>query len=75
MFYNTHIGDVRTDAFKAAEISSVIIINSTLGRIQEGAFTDRTLICDLIINKCNILKIKSKAIMAAISNFSLTHSR
>lgn len=75
MFYNCHIGDLHTDALKAAEISSVIISNTTLNHIQEGAFTDRTLIMDLKIVKCKISKIKTRAIMAATGNFSITHSR
>ncbi|KAJ8975743.1 hypothetical protein NQ317_015365 [Molorchus minor] len=73
-FRNCIIGDLQTEAFKATEISAVMMINSSLNCIQEKAFTERTLIFDFKISKCNISKLQSKAILAAIANLTLSHS-
>ncbi|XP_074033016.1 uncharacterized protein [Leptinotarsa decemlineata] len=73
-FHNSVIGDIHTDAFKAAEISSISIVGTVLNRIHEGAFTGRTLICDFKISKCNISKLQTRSIMAAVGNFTLSHS-
>ncbi|XP_050514618.1 uncharacterized protein LOC126889924 isoform X1 [Diabrotica virgifera virgifera] len=73
-FQNCKIGVILTDAFKATQISSIVLINSSIENIQAAAFAERSLICDFKISKCNISRIQSKAVFAAFGNFSLSHS-
>ncbi|KAJ8910283.1 hypothetical protein NQ315_016100 [Exocentrus adspersus] len=73
-FRHCKIGDIQTESFKATEISAISILDSSVQYIHGKAFTDRTLICDFKISKCNISKFHSQAIMAAIGNFTLSHS-
>ncbi|CAG9818961.1 unnamed protein product [Phaedon cochleariae] len=73
-FRNSNIGVIHSEAFKAAEIASIVMVDTNIGEIRGGAFTDRTLICDFKISKCTISKLDNKSIMAAIGNFSMNHS-
>ncbi|XP_056648045.1 uncharacterized protein LOC130452678 [Diorhabda sublineata] len=73
-FHNCKIGEILQDAFKGFQISSIIMDATTIENVHEGAFTGRTLICDFKITNCSVSTLHSNAILAAVGNFSLSHS-
>lgn len=72
---NSEIRDIETEAFKASQIFALLIKNTSIERIRTGAFSERTLIYNLEISKCNISILEAKAIVAAINNLTVQHSR
>lgn len=74
-FRDSYIEGIGFEAFKSAEMSSVLMVNTTIGRIGRGAFTDRTLVVDFRIIKCSIDQLESKAIMAGMANLTINYSK
>lgn len=50
------------------------MVNTMIGRIGRGAFTERTLVVDFRIIKCRIDELESKAIMAGMDNLTINYS-
>ncbi|CAG9770909.1 unnamed protein product [Ceutorhynchus assimilis] len=73
-FRDSRIGAIHQEAFKSAEISSILMFNTSIQSIEASAITDRTLVFEFKISKCTIGKIESKAIMAGMANLTVNHS-
>ncbi|KAK9753652.1 hypothetical protein QE152_g1823 [Popillia japonica] len=68
------IKNIHSEAFKASQISSVSIVNTTIHRLQTGAFSGQSLIFNFVLSKCIIHTLETQAIMAAFTNFTVQHS-
>lgn len=66
---------IRKDAFYAMNILNVKISNATIDTIETGAFNGRTLIVNLEFADVNIARIKSGALAAPVTNFTIRWSR
>lgn len=70
------IDEIQTEAFTASEISAVLIVNSTIGKIRKHAFIERTLVYNFKVTKCNISLLETRAIVVgAISNLTVEYSK
>lgn len=67
--------EVHPEAFRASQISAILIINSTLHVIKSGAFSDRTLLIDFKLTKCKVRLWETKAVMASMTNLTVEHSK
>lgn len=65
---------VRTGAFSALELQAVSFINSTFKVVQDGAFSERSLIQNLRFANVKIDRMRSGAILSAVMNFEITDS-
>ncbi|XP_012259536.2 uncharacterized protein LOC105688076 [Athalia rosae] len=66
---------IRKDAFSATNILKVAISNATIGTIETGAFNGRTLIDNLEFVDVSVGRIKSAALVAPVTNFTIQYSR
>ncbi|KAF5304149.1 hypothetical protein FQA39_LY01934 [Lamprigera yunnana] len=72
---NSEVREIYPDAFKASQISSTLFVNSSIHKIQSGAFSDRTLLIDFKMSKCKVYLLESKAVMASMTNLTVEHSK
>ncbi|KAJ8666979.1 hypothetical protein QAD02_008641 [Eretmocerus hayati] len=66
---------IRKDAFSAMSILSVIISNATIGEIETGAFSDKTLIHGLEFVDVRLDTIRTGAFRAGANNLTIQYSR
>lgn len=66
---------VRTDAFNAISLSHVSIENTTLNRVESGAFSDRTILHTLTLDRVNLHELEPGAVLSGITNLHIRHSR
>ncbi|KAK9499498.1 hypothetical protein O3M35_002527 [Rhynocoris fuscipes] len=66
---------VRTDAFNAIMLDNVLIDNTTLHRIEDGAFSDKTLIKTLTMKYVEVHQLNARGFLSAFSNLIIAHSR
>lgn len=72
---NLEAGFIRTEAFTAIGITKIAISNATIRTIETGAFSARTLIKNLEFVDVIVDTIKSKALLAPVTNFTIQYSR
>lgn len=72
---NSDITIIESGAFSGNEMNVIVISNCTIGRISEGAISNKTLIMYFKISTSKINVLESKSVMAAITNFTIEHSR
>ncbi|KDR21727.1 uncharacterized protein LOC110827728 isoform X2 [Zootermopsis nevadensis] len=72
---DAEVRTVRRDAFCANTLFSVVFQNTSLHRVEAGAFSDRTLIQYLEMSGVRIRVLASHAVQAAITNLTIQHSR
>lgn len=65
---------LRTDAFSALELYDVDIVNSTFNSIQSKAFSERSLIRNLLLSGVTIEKFRPGAISSAVIDFEIANS-
>ncbi|KAL1131019.1 hypothetical protein AAG570_012257 [Ranatra chinensis] len=66
---------VRPEAFNAMHLANVILENSTLHKVEAGAFSDRTLIDTLRLNKIKIHDLASNAVLSGLTHLVIDHSK
>lgn len=66
---------IRKDAFCAMNILSVTISNASIGEIEPGAFSDRTLINSLEFVDVRMKTIRTGAFRAGANNLTIQYSR
>lgn len=74
LFEKSRIGKIQTNAFSGVEMDNITFDQVTINRMDSRAFSDNSIIGDLIFNKCNISKISQNSVLAGISRFSLQNS-
>lgn len=74
-FRNSYIGEIKNEAFSANQISSITIYNSTVDYINSNSFINRTQIFNFKLQKCLIKQIQEGAVMSAITNLTVQHSK
>ncbi|EFA00394.2 uncharacterized protein LOC103312214 [Tribolium castaneum] len=73
-FRNSHITEIKSEAFSANQISSITFTNSSIDYIDSNSFISRTLIYNFKLQKCTIKQIREGAVMSAITNLTVQHS-
>nr|XP_018897421.1 PREDICTED: uncharacterized protein LOC109030757 [Bemisia tabaci] len=71
----SHIGVIRQNAFSAASIGGVTILNSSVDTIEENGFSDRTVISRLILQHTLVRSLESNALRSPVLNLEIQHSR
>lgn len=72
---DAEVRTVRRDAFCANTLFSVVFQNTSLHRVEAGAFSDHTLIQYLEMSGVRIRVLASHAVQAAVTNLTIQHSR
>ncbi|KAF5306443.1 hypothetical protein FQR65_LT07355 [Abscondita terminalis] len=72
---NSEVREIHSEAFRASQVSAVLFINSTIHKIQSGAFSDRTLLIDFKLSKCKVHVLESKAVMASVTNLTVEYCK
>ncbi|XP_046470046.1 uncharacterized protein [Neodiprion pinetum] len=72
---NLETSVIRKDTFSAMKILKVAISNATIGTIESGAFNGRTLIDNLEFVDVSVAQIKTGALLAPVTNFTIQYSR
>ncbi|XP_019768521.2 uncharacterized protein LOC109543313 [Dendroctonus ponderosae] len=73
-FKDCRIGNINFEAFTSAQISTVLLVNTSIERMETGAFSERILIVDFQISKCTIQTLQTKAITAGMAKLTVNHS-
>uniref|UniRef100_A0A8D8XH31 Uncharacterized protein n=1 Tax=Cacopsylla melanoneura TaxID=428564 RepID=A0A8D8XH31_9HEMI len=74
VFVNSHIGQIRQNAFSATLIPSIQFTNTSIQRVERWAFSGRAQIENFSLNRVKLKTLESNAIVSAISNLSIQHS-
>nr|CAD7453703.1 unnamed protein product [Timema tahoe] len=72
---DVEVRSVRRDAFCAMTLFSVVVVNSSLHVLEEGAFSERTFVESLELDGLRVRELRSGAVLAAINNLTVHHSR
>lgn len=73
-FKNSRIERIESKAFYAVKFPAICIINTTINRIESGAFDERTLTELLKISRSRINTLESGAITSGIKQLEISHS-
>ncbi|XP_063236455.1 uncharacterized protein LOC134538842 isoform X2 [Bacillus rossius redtenbacheri] len=65
---------VRRDAFSAVALSSVLVQDSALHVVEEGAFSAKTLVEQLQLSRVHIRELRQGAVRAGVTNLTIQHS-
>ncbi|KAI5701780.1 hypothetical protein M8J75_013275 [Diaphorina citri] len=65
---------IRSKAFGALDISSISIENTSIQQVENGAFSERSLVYNLRLDHVYLKTLDSNAILSAINNLSIQHS-
>lgn len=71
----SEVRDVVGDAFSGNTIAAVYITNSSLHRVRARAFSERTQIDNLAIIGCRVHILETNALLAAVTNLSIQHTK
>ncbi|XP_030753314.1 uncharacterized protein LOC115880274 isoform X1 [Sitophilus oryzae] len=71
---NSKIGRICNGAFQSSQISAIELINTTIDTIEPKALTERTLVVNFRITKCEINKLRTEAVTAGMTNLIVNHS-
>ncbi|XP_076272965.1 ben isoform X1 [Rhynchophorus ferrugineus] len=74
VFRDSRIDAIKSNAFRSIQISEIEINNCTVGVIESKAITERTLVVDFRINKCQIAKLQTEAITTGMTKITVNHS-
>ncbi|XP_069686604.1 uncharacterized protein [Periplaneta americana] len=72
---DAEVRTVQSGAFCANTLFAVIFQNTSLHRVETGAFSDRTLIKYLELSGVRIRVMAARALQAAVDNLTVQHSR
>nr|CAD7431360.1 unnamed protein product [Timema monikensis] len=72
---DVEVRSVRRDAFCAMTLFSIVMVNSSLHVLEEGAFSERTFVESLELDGLRVRELRSGAVLAAINNLTVHHSR
>nr|CAD7403199.1 unnamed protein product [Timema cristinae] len=72
---DVEVRSVRRDAFCAMTLFSIVMVNSSLHVLEEGAFSERTFVESLELDGLRVRELRSGAVLAAINNLTMHHSR
>ncbi|GBP00162.1 hypothetical protein EVAR_71070_1, partial [Eumeta japonica] len=71
---NTRVHTAKAEAFSATYYNKIIVNASSVGLIEQEAFSQKSLIITLEFVNCNILEMQQKAILSAANNFIMRNS-
>lgn len=72
---NSHIKTVRTDAFNAISLAQVTIENTTIDKVEHGAFSGRTILHTLTLDRVILHELESGAVLSGTTHLNIHHSR
>lgn len=74
IFDNVEIYEIFAGAFSANTYNIVMALNSSIGNIDEDAFSQQSLINNLYFFGCNIQRMASRAIQSAVGNLNISYT-
>lgn len=66
---------IRSKAFGALDISSISIENTSIQHVENGAFSEQSLLNNLRLDHVYLKTLDSNAILSGINNLSIQHSK
>jgi hypothetical protein len=66
---------VKSDAFNAVYLGTILIENSTLHKVEASAFSGRTLVDTLRLSNVKLHELASNAVQSGLSNLVIDRSK